>query len=182
MAVGIKPNETVQHRFPIPYAFPRTCDESPGLFATCLLPYYFFFDALTRKTDEIGFEKRLFLFKNQVILWIEKKQGYIHYTFLDYVQISDWLLSVHLYTEKNFSKNTWASLWHYIDGTSVRIKLFLWVEFDLSQLLLFCSFIVFHWSGTHYRYICEIQVWAYMYSKDDWKFIWKNNQMQILST
>ena len=71
MAVGIKDVETtsqVPNRIYASYNFPRTCVESPVLFFIVLLRKYFFFIAITRKTDKLGFEERVFSFKYQVTL------------------------------------------------------------------------------------------------------------------
>ena len=79
MAVGKKTVETVQHRFPtqvLPMLF-HALDESPGLFTSVFLQNYIFLIALTKKNEELDFEERLFSFKHQVILSIEKKQRYI---------------------------------------------------------------------------------------------------------
>ena len=71
MTVGKKIVETVQHRFPkqvLPMLFHAIVmshlDYSFLFFFKISSPFF----ALTRKTDELGSEERVFLFKHQVIL------------------------------------------------------------------------------------------------------------------
>ena len=82
-----------------------------------------------------------------------RKKRLNQYTSLDYVQISDFFL---------VEKISWKYLRQHIDGIPVRIIVSIWVIFHLFQLRPHRCFIILHWSGTHYYYMSETQVWVYM--------------------